>query len=265
MRNQRSSMRSQKENRVYLKNKSDKDLLVEKVQAFPYWYHKILLPYDIVTPGWGPLDPDMYEIPEDLSGKRVLDVGACDGYWRFEALRRGACEVVAIDDFSDDLGRPDEAIRMEWATFDFCRSTLGYSEDQCKRYSMSVYDVASDKLGLFDVIFFFGTLYHLRYPLLALDRLSAVCKEEIYIESAILDDCSPYQGGFGHGYKDTHVVMEFYPEDEYAENASNWWVPTLECLARMTKTAGFKSVVGWKHSEEPQILDQCRGYVCGVK
>ena len=31
----------------------------------------------------------MYGIPEDLTGKRVLDVGAWDGYWSFEALRRG--------------------------------------------------------------------------------------------------------------------------------------------------------------------------------
>lgn len=244
---------------------SDRETLVAEVQKFPFWFHKIPLPYGVITPGWGPLDPEVYEIPEDFSGKRVLDVGARDGYWSFEALRRGAREVVAIDDFSDDLGRSEGAVRKVWATFDFCRSVLGYSEDQCRRYSMSVYDVTPEKLGLFDVVFFFGAIYHLRHPLLALDKLSAVCKEEIYIESAILDDCSPYQGGFGHGYKDTHVVMEFYQEDEYAGNKTNWWVPTLECLARMTKAAGFQSAVGWKFTENPDCLDHCRGFVCGVK
>ena len=51
-----------------------------KVNAFPYWYHKIPLPQGVVTPGWAPLNPGSYKIPKNLDGKRVLDVGAWDGY-----------------------------------------------------------------------------------------------------------------------------------------------------------------------------------------
>src|SRR3546814_10478593 len=79
--------------------------LRRRVNAHPFWYHRIELPYGIVTPGPNPLNPNVYRVPEDLSGRRVLDVGAWDGYWTFEALRRGAREVVAIDDFSDHLGQ----------------------------------------------------------------------------------------------------------------------------------------------------------------
>ena len=60
-------------------------------------------------------------------------------------------------------------------------SALGYSEDQCKRTEMSVYNISPEIIGIFDVIFFFGTLYHLRYPLLALDKLAAVCTESIFV------------------------------------------------------------------------------------
>ena len=67
--------------------------LAEKVAARPYWYHKIPLPGGIVTPGWAPLSAESYRIPADLTGKRILDVGAWDGFWTFEALRRGAREV----------------------------------------------------------------------------------------------------------------------------------------------------------------------------
>src|ERR1700733_6643238 len=125
---------------------------------------------------------------QPLDGKRVLDVGAWDGYWSFEALKRGAREVVAIDDFSDYLGVLKESDRRTWQNFDLCRELLGFDPERCQRHEMSVYEVSAARLGEFDVVFFFGTFYHLRHPLLALDKLGAVCTDEIYVESAILDD-----------------------------------------------------------------------------
>jgi len=241
-----------------------KEELLNKVAAMPFWYHKIQLPYGIITPGWAPIDPEAYKIPESLKGKRVLDVGSWDGYWSFEALKRGASEVVAIDDFSDYMGSLDKRDRKTWETFDLCRSALGYSEDACRRIEMSIYDVSEDRLGIFDVVFFFGTLYHLRYPLLALDKISAICKEEIYVESAILDDFSPYQGGMGHGYSGQQMVMEFYPGKEYGNNETNWWAPTLLCMMNMVKASGFVNVEGWKFAD-PSDLAFCRGFAKGKK
>lgn len=225
---------------------------------FPYWYHRIELLGGVVTPGWAPLCPEQYRVPDDLVGLRVLDVGAWDGYWTFEALRRGAREVVAIDDFSDDLG--NRVKRQAWDTFDFCRDALGYKEPRCRRAEMSVYDVSESALGRFDVVFMFGTIYHLRHPLLALDRLASVCDRDIFIESAILDDYSPYRGGKGHGYP-RQFVMEFYPRDEYGHNKSNWWVPTLNCLGLMVYAAGFGNLKAWKLTDNPGSVMECRGFV----
>ena len=232
-----------------------------------YWYHRIDLPYGVVTPGWAPLNQQAYRIPERLDKMRVLDVGAWDGYWTFEALKRGASEVVAIDDFSDFLGILENKDRHAWENFDLCRDIFGYNEEKCKRFDMSVYDVTEDKLGRFDIVFFFGTLYHLRYPLLALDRLSALCNREIYVESAILDDFSPYSGGIGSGYpNENQIVMEFYPGKEYGNNSTNWWAPTLRCLARMVLSSGFNNVKAWKLTEGVATqLPHCRGFVHGVK
>ena len=36
-------------------------------------------------------------IPKDLHGRTVLDIGAYDGFFSFEAERRGASRVVAAD------------------------------------------------------------------------------------------------------------------------------------------------------------------------
>src|ERR687895_1108727 len=62
------------------------------------WYHTQELAPGLVTPGMFDLRPyvDRYGLPEDLSGKRCLDVGTFEGFWAFELERRGA-EVVAID------------------------------------------------------------------------------------------------------------------------------------------------------------------------
>ena len=241
------------------------DEIRHKINQFPYWYHKITLPYGVETPGWAPLDVSAYGIPADLTGKRVLDVGAWDGFWTFEALKRGASQVVAIDDFSDFLGKLTTETRKAWQTFDTCREILGYSEQQCSRFDMSVYDVSEELLGQFDIVFCFGTLYHLRHPLLALDKLAALCREEIYVESAILDDFSPYRGGLKHGYSDGQMVMEFYPGKQYGENDTNWWVPTLACLGHMVRAAGFKTAEGWKLTNVPEHLSQCRGFIHGSK
>jgi len=242
-----------------------REQLLERVLEMPYWYHKIELPGGITTPGWAPLSRDAYRIPEDLTGKRVLDVGAWDGYWSFLALQRGARQVVAIDDFSDYLGTLKESDRRAWQTFDLCRSAFGYDPDRCDRIEMSVYDVSEERLGRFDIVFCFGVLYHLRHPLLALDLLSSVCDGEIYVESAILDDFSPYRGGIGGGYPGGQMVMEFYPDNQYGNNNTNWWVPTLHCLGHMVRAAGFPMVEGWKLTDRPSQLSLCRGFVKGAK
>ena len=243
---------------------SEREELQKKIAALPYWYHKIQLPYGLVTPGWAPLEPSAYRVPESLEGKRVLDVGSWDGYWAFEALKRGAREVVAIDDFSDYLGSLDKRDRKAWENFDLCRSALGYAEDVCRRVEISVYDVCEERLGSFDVVFFFGVLYHLRHPLLALDKVSAICNEAIYVESAILDDYSPYRGGLGRGYPGPQMVMEFYPGKEYGNNDSNWWVPTLLCMAKMIQASGFTDGEVWKITT-PQHISLCRGFAIGKK
>ena len=130
---------------------------------------------------------------------------------------------------------------------------------------MSVYEIVEQRLGRFDVVFFFGTLYHLRHPLLALERIAAVTDELICVESAILDDLSPYRGGLGHGYTGGQMVMEFYPGDEYGRNPTNWWVPTLLLLGNLVGSAGFRDIDIWKLEENPTTEPHCRGFAQGWK
>jgi tRNA (mo5U34)-methyltransferase len=249
-----------------------KEELQAAVDAVPYWYHRIDLPYGIVTPGWAPIDPAAYRIPDDLAGKTVLDVGAWDGYWTFEAVKRGAA-VVAIDDFSDTVGSVTNADRSKkWRTFNLCREALGLTEDQCCTYDTSVYNlpkinawnpVFADTFQActYDCIFLFGVLYHLRSPLLALEILRDYCDSggTIHIETAILDGCkSAYSDRI---YTAADCAFEFFPHDEYGLNHSNWWVGTLRGWCGLVEAAGFKNIEHWKLTDNPRNVSETRGFI----
>ena len=235
--------------------------LQDRVDAVPYWYHRIELPGRVITPGWAPINSDAYRVPSDLTGLRVLDVGAWDGYWSFEALRRGAREVLAIEDFSDHIAPQEEAPR-NWDTFDLCREAFGFSPETCRREELSLYDLTPERHGMFDVVFFFGTLYHCRYPLLALDTLSAVCKTAIYIESATCNRCSGYNEADGYNQRD--VVAQFFSKGAFGQ-PTNWWMPTIECMALMVQAAGWPNSEAWELTETPANIPECRGFAVGYK
>ena len=76
------------------------DALQREVNAIKWW-HAIDLGHGIVTPGPDPTPARLTElqIPHDLTGLSVLDVGAWDGFFSFEAERRGAARVLATDSF----------------------------------------------------------------------------------------------------------------------------------------------------------------------
>ena len=65
------------------------------------WWHSFKLPDGTLIDGVCSLSSleeriAQFPIPNDLHGKRVLDIGAWDGWFAFEMERRGA-EVLAID------------------------------------------------------------------------------------------------------------------------------------------------------------------------
>lgn len=241
------------------------DELKAKIADIQYWYHAIPLRPGITTPGWAPQHPDMYGIPDKMSGEAVLDVGAWDGYWSFEALKRGANHVLAIDDFSDTCGSLVNASRvMAWASFDLCRRALGYSEAVCQRRSDSIERHAC-VYGMVDRVFMFGVLYHLKNPVLALQNAFHSLKRGgvIHVETAILDNVrSGYSGDVPPAGA---CYAEFFPRDEFGKNESNWWVPTLRCAAAWLDAVGFMDIESWKLTERPENLSQCRGFLRAKK
>jgi tRNA (mo5U34)-methyltransferase len=79
----------------------DHEALRSRVNALR-WYHTIDLGEGIVTPGLDDtaLRLARISLPQTLSGLSVLDIGAWDGFFSFEAERRSAARVVASDHYA---------------------------------------------------------------------------------------------------------------------------------------------------------------------
>src|SRR3984893_3685747 len=188
------------------------------------WYHSFELPDGKVIDGFMTVEQQkrryaQFPIPEDLRGKKLLDIGAWDGWFSFEAERHGA-EVTAID-------------CVELATFLDIHARLKSKVDY---RIMDFYELPGAGLGKFDIVFFLGVLYHVRHPLLALEIVCALTRDVAIVDSFVTDPDN-WQEHSGE-----IPTMEFYELDELGNQFGNWVGPTVPCLLAMCRTAGFARV-----------------------
>jgi tRNA (mo5U34)-methyltransferase len=163
---------------------------------------------------------EQFPIPADLTGKRVLDIGAWDGWYSFEMERRGG-EVMAVDCWDNPR-------------FHEVRTAL---KSHVEYRQMDVYDLTPDTVGRFDIVLFMGVLYHLKHPLLALERICAITTDMAAVDSFILRE----QHRPGENVEE-RPVMEFYETDEFGGQTDNWCGLSLPCMMAMCRTAGFARV-----------------------
>jgi hypothetical protein len=107
----------------------------------------------------------------------------------------------------------------------------------------TVYELSSVFDEYFDIVLFWGVLYHLRHPLLALDELRSVTGTTLSLETAIADGALP------HDVR-AEPLVSFFRDDDLGRDPSNWFVPTARTLADWVSSSGF--VIDWMDSwEEP--------------
>jgi tRNA (mo5U34)-methyltransferase len=188
------------------------------------WYHSFELPDGTRREGHNTLEIlrerwARFPLPASLAGRRVLDIGAWDGWFSFEAERRGAA-VVAID-------------CVEIANFREIHTAL---ESQVDYRILDFYEVPQAGLGRFDYVFFLGVLYHLKHPLLALEMVCELTTDVAIVESFVTDAQTwrDHQGEL--------PTLEFYETDELGNQLDNWFGPSVSALLGMCRAAGFARV-----------------------
>jgi tRNA (mo5U34)-methyltransferase len=197
-------------------------------------YHSIELPDGSILPGLQPIEHlkwrlSLFNLPDDLRGKRVLDVGAWDGWFSFECERRGA-QVVAVDCIPLD-------------TFIEAKELIG---SKVEYLTLDVNELSAKLLGRFDIVLFFGVLYHLRHPLLGLEKAVELSTDLVLIESFVIASEA----------RQIPAVMEFYERTELGGQVDNWCGPSPEALVSMCRSAGFAQV------ELKDITNQRASVVC---
>jgi tRNA (mo5U34)-methyltransferase len=173
-----------------------------------------------------------HAVPDDLTGKSVLDIGCNAGFYSIEMKKRGAARVVGLD--SDD-------VYLKQARF--AAEVSGYGDIEFR--NMSVYDVG--QLGeKFDLVIFMGVLYHLRHPLLALDTLyDSVVGDMLLFQSmqrgskelATVEE--NYQFWDEDVFEQEGYPLMYFVERRYANDPTNWWIPNRACVEGMLRSAGF--------------------------
>lgn len=170
-------------------------------------------------------------IPNDLTGKSVLDVGCNAGFYSIQMKRRGAERVVGIDSDEKYLEQARFAAKVSAADIEF--------------RNLSVYRVGELR-EQFDLVLFMGVLYHLRHPLLALELLHEYVVADLLVAQSMLrgsNESIEVPPDFTFWESDLFERDEFpcmyFVEKRFANDPTNWWIPNRACFEAMLRSAGF--------------------------
>jgi tRNA (mo5U34)-methyltransferase len=206
------------------------------------WFHNLHLPDgtqtapdhplgDFPTFKWQQIAP---HIPGNLSGWRVLDIGCNAGFYSFELAKRGA-QVKAID------VNPHYLRQAQWAARQF------ELEDRIEFAQMQVYQLAQLDQS-YDLVWFMGVLYHLRYPLLALDIVSRKARRLMVVQSLTLNEKGAATETTDLTFNDIDRMQHpgwpkmAFVEHDLEGDETNWWLPNEACLEAMLRTCGMRTM-----------------------
>lgn len=212
----------------------------ESIEQMAPWFHNIHLPDGNQTA------PDHFlgdfpafkwqqiknNIPDDLTGKTALDIGCNAGFYSLELAKRGA-EVTAIDLDTSYLKQ------AEWVIDQFGL------ENKITLKQQQVYDLAHED-QIYDIVWFMGVFYHLRYPLLALDILATKTREILVFQTLTMPGSDVFEPGEDYDLNDRNqILQEGWPkmafiEKKFNDDPTNWWFANKSCILAMLRTCGFK-------------------------
>jgi tRNA (mo5U34)-methyltransferase len=182
-----------------------------------------------------------------------LDIGCNAGFYAFELARRGA-RVTGIDI------EPLFLRQAEWAAREFGLERMVAFRD------MQVYDLAHER-ERYDLVLFMGTFYHLRYPMLALDIVTARARRlmvfqtltmpgDQVLESAAVDrEIWDREAFAAPGWPKMAFI-----EGEFVGDPTNWWAPNHAGVEAMLRSSGMRVVARPGHEIylcEPDPTSPC--------
>jgi len=241
-----------------MKETLTKEEIQARIDKLGPWFHCIELGGGIVTktesaigepvehprPTW---EKVRVCLPEDLAGRSVLDVGCNAGFYAVELKRRGASRVVGVDS-QRNLIRQAE----------FVREVLSLDIEYRRA---SVYDLDPRASGQFDITLALGLIYHCKHLVLALEKLFAVTRELLVVETAVYPP-KKSPGSFAYdvgGMRPTLHPLAYVENPPDAKEAIyNWFLPSVESLRALLRNVGFDETEVFPAATRDRAVLACR-------
>ena len=162
-------------------------------------------------------------------GRSFADVGAMwkvHGAVAFAAEEAGATSVTALDVMPASAEFEAERARR--------RSAVRFVEGDLHDERVVA------ELGVHDVVWCSGVVYHAPHPLLTLERLRSITGDTLLLASEVLPERRglPRACAFAPG-PELHPARPM-PAGRGADYSPWWWLPSASALRAMLATAGFR-------------------------
>jgi tRNA (mo5U34)-methyltransferase len=151
----------------------------------------------------------------DLKGRRILDIGASNGYYMFRAA----------------AGHPGLVLGLEPQSAFFCQylAVRKYVNQKNVACLPATYEEMPMLEGCFDLVFCMGILYHRRSPVDMLKEIHDCLKQggTLVLENLVLEG-------------NNHRCL--FPEDRYAKMRNVYFIPDLSVMESWLSRAGFREI-----------------------
>jgi tRNA (mo5U34)-methyltransferase len=218
-----------------------------RIEELKPWFHNLHLPSgeqtapehplgDFPSFKWQQIAP---HLPADLSGWRAIDIGCNAGFYSFELARRGAT-ITAIDIDAHYLQQ------ARWAAEQFdLISRITFKQ-------MQVYDLARSE-ERYDLVWFMGVFYHLRYPFLALNIVAQKVERLMVFQTLTTPGDEVLAPENDPDLDEREILLErgwpkmSFIEGRLAGDPTNWWIPNHACVQAMLRSSGLKVLANPAH------------------
>jgi tRNA (mo5U34)-methyltransferase len=192
---------------------------------------------------WKLIEP---HIPDDLKGATVLDLGCNAGWFAVKMKQRGADYVLGVD-------VRQRNIKQANLIADYYNLKIDYKQ-------VNVYEFVLKNKRQFDYIIFLGLFYHLRYPLLVLDKVAEMTRKRCYFQTVIRgrspiisDDSLLPQDKRPLIVKPDYPIIQneifqhpdypgmFFIEEKYNTDDTNWWFCNETGIKAILRSSGFNN------------------------
>lgn len=214
-------------------NQEEAKVILDKAQ---YWHYRFKFPWGETVPtrpGWAErvelrkkhfFAPLVKRYEGTLAGKRVLDLGCCQGYWSFAAQAAGAKLVRGLDSNLAFVQEAEAAAAI--LGMDRCFFGWAHLEED------SLTDWIDEGV---DITLFLGTMYHLTDPIYVLRAAMASTKETILIDGEVVPGDAP-----------TFHLRKRTPGEPTTINSGLTsdlrTIPTVSAIKELLLDGGFKKI-----------------------